>query len=298
MPEIVLVCEGSAIGVEVRVIQALLTGARVNLDVVVRGCGGGAALGAVAQYIRAAESISTVAYVRDRDYRPLARAEESLTDGSPEFIWRRHEFENYLLEPAVVVAAMDELREFAPSLPSDEAEVRERLRSCAEQHAPVEGGRMTLSKIRADADQDAPARIEFPRFRTPDGALFSDEQCVQAVRGECERATKQAATRARHPSLDPDVAEAHYRSTLVRLTERGYLHDDLYLRDFGGRELLSCFWNSLADRRPSRLTMELFQEELASALVSLYENTDDLFRPDDFHDLAKSLRRLAGVTPA
>ena len=45
--------------------------------------------------------------IQDRDFRPLSEAEECYSQNYAErhFMWRRHELENYLIEPRVVANA-------------------------------------------------------------------------------------------------------------------------------------------------------------------------------------------------
>jgi len=72
--------------------------------------------------------------VEDRDYRPGAVANATWANrAGRSFIWRRHEIENYLLHPRVVLELFNNFRAtgaaWANSLPANEPDVSALLQS-------------------------------------------------------------------------------------------------------------------------------------------------------------------------
>jgi hypothetical protein len=53
--------------------------------------------------------------IQDRNHRPRLEAEQTWANpGGVRFIWRRHEFENYVREPAVVLELFEGYRQTLP----------------------------------------------------------------------------------------------------------------------------------------------------------------------------------------
>jgi hypothetical protein len=151
---------------------------------------------------------------------------------------------------------------------------------------------MTLWEIRREANQ-----LEQPQFRmsfpTPD-----ENDCVAAVRNECDRLRNAAATLAGQPFLDPAEAEQRYWHTLTAIRDPDYVQSLDFLKDFAGHELLSSFRQWLADHYGAhRLSVPRLRQELAAAILPVYETIPDLFDPDDFHELANGVRARAGLPP-
>ena len=106
-----LVCEGENHGLDNRVLDPLVI-QHHNLSVQMAPSGGSGGLGGVRVYLRNLAHNNVAISVEDRDYyRTLAEAHAgwgNLTAYA--FFWRRHEIENYLLHPRVVLAMFDDLR--------------------------------------------------------------------------------------------------------------------------------------------------------------------------------------------
>ncbi len=135
MPTVHLVCEGGRGSLDQRVLNAVIAQV-LNLQVKISGAGGRTSLGSVAAWIeeesrerRAGGKFSrpkTVALViEDRDYRQRSEVEAYWTQPDPkELVWRRHEIENYVLEPSIVLAVFQSFRQDVPdpwaqALPAD-----------------------------------------------------------------------------------------------------------------------------------------------------------------------------------
>src|SRR5437868_14011576 len=100
-----LVCEGGNAGLDNRVLDRLVIQFH-NLAVQVAPSGGGGGLGAVRVYLLSRAPSDVAISVEDRDYyHTHAQAHARWANlTAPRYIWRRHEIENYLLHPRVVLA--------------------------------------------------------------------------------------------------------------------------------------------------------------------------------------------------
>jgi hypothetical protein len=142
-----LVCEGGKDSLDARVLNATLSLA-LSVLATISGAGGGSSLGSVAAWIEEESrdllpngSFSrpqiVALYIEDRNFRPRPEAEAPWTRRDAKgLFWRRHEIENYLLEPAVVLAAFQSLRRdvaepWTQALPNDVAAVTALLTAIA-----------------------------------------------------------------------------------------------------------------------------------------------------------------------
>ncbi|HEY1186215.1 MAG TPA: hypothetical protein VGE74_01100, partial [Gemmata sp.] len=95
-------------------------------------------MGAVRNYLQSRTRGDVAISVRDRDYDyTLAQANATWANVTDrEFVWRRHEIENYLLEPLVALDLFNEWRAlpnaaWARGLPATEGDARALLASLA-----------------------------------------------------------------------------------------------------------------------------------------------------------------------
>jgi hypothetical protein len=131
-----LVCEGENRGLDNRILDPLVI-QHHNLTVQLAPSGGSGGLGGVRVCLRNLAHNNIAMSVEDRDYfRTQAQADAGW--GNPaasEFFWRRHEIENYLLHPSVVLALFNDLRAtsfgWVAALPTTEAGVLTLLQTVA-----------------------------------------------------------------------------------------------------------------------------------------------------------------------
>src|SRR5438270_489153 len=103
-----LVCEGGNAGLDNRVLDRLVIQFH-NLSVQIAPSGGRRGLGAVKNYLLNHSPNDVAISIEDRDYY-RTQIEARVNWGNPqasEYIWRRHEIENYLLHPRVLLALFD-----------------------------------------------------------------------------------------------------------------------------------------------------------------------------------------------
>src|SRR5580658_1448758 len=122
MADVYLVCEGPANGLDVRVLNAVLA---VKLDAAVKiiPAGGDKNLAGVRTYLEEKSRHSgpgelgapedRALSIEDRNHRPRSAADGTWSGSDKNLVWRRHEIENYLLEPRIVDAAFESFRRTA-----------------------------------------------------------------------------------------------------------------------------------------------------------------------------------------
>jgi hypothetical protein len=131
-----LVCEGQNNGLDNRVLDQLVI-QHHNLTVQMAPSGGSGGLGSVSVYLRNLAQNNVAISVEDRDHH-RTRAQADASWGNPQavrYIWRRHEIENYLLHPRVVLALFDDYRAaglgWSATLPATEADALVLLQTVA-----------------------------------------------------------------------------------------------------------------------------------------------------------------------
>src|SRR5580693_6577259 len=101
MGDVYLVCEGPTDGLDVRVLDALLA-QKLGAYVRIEAAGGDKNLAGVRAYIEA-RGLGIALAIEDRNYRSREDSEATWSALKPKLVWHRHEIENYLLEPSVVL---------------------------------------------------------------------------------------------------------------------------------------------------------------------------------------------------
>ena len=89
--------------------------------------------------------------IQDRDFRPLSEAEECYSENYAErhFMWRRHELENYLIEPCVVANCFKQLQPYSKvTLPDTEDSASGWIKNLAEDLLEDQAGRQTVWELR------------------------------------------------------------------------------------------------------------------------------------------------------
>src|SRR4051794_15404601 len=90
-------------GLDERVLDAIVI-QHYNLGIFMASAGGDRGLGAVRAYLGSRSPRDVAISTQDRNYRPQGLAQATWANPSGRsFIWRRHEIENYLLQPRVVL---------------------------------------------------------------------------------------------------------------------------------------------------------------------------------------------------
>jgi hypothetical protein len=184
--------------------------------------GGKRGHGAVRAYLENQRARHVAVSIEDRDYRPGTTAHATWANSAGRsFIWRRHEIENYLLHPRVVLELFNYFRaagaSWAGSLPATEADVSALLRTLAspllEDHAAAVLREDLVRQINAVGSlsfglaRPAPAAGS----HTPRRAEW-----LPALHQEAARLGQTCTDVAALPALQPAAITASYTALLTR----------------------------------------------------------------------------------
>jgi len=289
-----LVCEGSGPRLDERVLDALVIQAH-NLNVLAVSAGGDRGLGPVRAFLKSRSTGDDAISVEDRNYRPRALAQASWANaGAPAFIWRRHEIENYLLHPPVVLALFDDYRitlgtPWAAALPATEADVSALLRGLATPLIENHAGEMLRDELFSLTE---PYRLRY-RPPAPPAAVGmpapGQAQWLPALQMEGARLIQacNGVTNLQH--LQSAEIAARYQSLLAQSQAPAFFSSDDYLIDLGGKELLASLAHYLQGHGvPGGLNRDELADELLRVLVPIYQ-PGVIYQPDDFDELATIL---------
>jgi hypothetical protein len=303
MAELWLVCEGEPGSVDVALLQRVFADVLAAEIVVEPACGSSPST--VARFLENRRG-GKAAFVHDRDYRPRAEAEASLSDATPGFFWRRHSIENYLLPTPIILQAFQNLREWferqrpggVPSwfaaLPSDPEDVAEALRDCARGRVAEEAGRLATYRL-WDALPPSVGQVQKRNPPLPTGVDPSDWR--ESLCQEVERGRRSALQTADWPGFRREAVILLFDTAYAEVTADSYITGMEFLIDFHGRDLLKAFQQWLGSRKVP-LSHKRLCDELIPAAVRQYEGNRAIYGKDDFRDLANGVRSLAGLAPS
>jgi hypothetical protein len=257
--------------------------------------GGDKGLGAVRAYLESATrhnpqnpSPPDVAIaIEDRNYRPLAEVNATWANARRRsFIWRRHEIENYLLHPRLVLEMFNGFRgagqSWAAKLPVSEADVNALLQTLALQVIENHAAEVLRTELVQTLN---PLRLSFgpPRPNIRDQAHW-----LPALENEAARLCNDCATASALSELQRTAIATRYQQLLAVYQQPSFFASGDYLRDLGGHELLATLGSHLSGLVGGAISQQLLEDELLTALDRVYQ-PNALFQPDDFAELAAIL---------
>jgi len=292
---IYLVCEGSGPRLDERALDALVIQFH-NLAVLIASTGGKSGQGAVCAYLENRSPHDTAISIEDRDYRPLAAAQATWANhAGKRFTWRRHEIENYLLHPRVVLALFDDLRAapggaWAGPLPVTEADVSGLLQTLATTRLEDHAAEVTRSELVQQINGIGSLSFGPPRPAPPPGAHAPGQaQWLPALHHEATRLCHTCNAVAPLPALQPVAITARYNALLAQFQNPLFLTSGDFLIDMGGKELLGALSRHLHGLgAPGRLDQHVLADELLRVLIPIYQ-PGAIYQPDDFAELAAIL---------
>ncbi|MEA3339515.1 MAG: hypothetical protein U9R15_06060, partial [Chloroflexota bacterium] len=233
--------------------------------------------------------------VQDRDFRPLEEVEQIWQQPTQKrWVWRRHEIENYLLDPRVVADAFRALKaddvRGADVLPDNSDEALRLLQELAQPMLQDHAGWLTYWHL-VSHKRD----VGDTRLRWPDSSLqsASDSQYpgrtewLGYLRSECVRLKEACERVSKDVTFDELDIVKMYQDNLSQVTHPDFLASGRFLQDMDGKELLSALCSYVNRAGVPRLSRSTLEEELIGALDRLYE--PGFFEPDDFAQLAERL---------
>ena len=290
-----LVCEGGNDGLDNRVLDPLVV-QHHNLTVQMAPSGGSGGLGGARVYLENLAPNNVAISVEDRDYYK-SQAQAHLGWRNPAshgFAWRRHEIENYLLHPRVVLALFDDLRAsgigWAAGYPTNEADVFLLLQTVG---APLlENHAAEVLRVELLRNSVAGGNLQFGAIKppVPPGATVAGQAAwVPALQQEAARLGASCTAAANHPELQPAAIAARYQVLLAQFQAPDFLTSGDFLIDMGGHELMAALAAHLRGLgAPPGLTDRFLEDELLRVLIPLYQ-PGAIYNPDDFQELAAIL---------
>lgn len=290
---IYLVCEGPADGLDTRVLDLVIVH-KFNINTLIEPAGGDRSLGSVAQYL--AERYGARAFaIEDRNFRSLEEAQ--LTWNRPDqkrWLWRRHEIENYLLDPRLVTEAFRSLKadgvRGANGLPDDEQKVFALLQGLARPMLENHAGWTTYWHLNARKNIEAnEVRLLRPRdsSRSALSSPRSRSEWLTYLQAECLRLRQACKHLVDDSSFDEPAIVEVYDRVLSQINQPDFFNSGRFLHDLGGHELLSALCAYINQAGVSHLSYPDLETELLKALDRLY--APGFFEPDDFAQLADRL---------
>ncbi|MEA3308150.1 MAG: hypothetical protein U9Q70_01380 [Chloroflexota bacterium] len=282
---IYLVCEGEPDSLDVRVLD-LIVAQKMGLPVQIETVGGGSSGGSVATWL---EKRGHRAYtIQDRDYRSHEQVEKHWRVDSKRLMWRRHEIENYLLDPRIVLTAFRQLQQAgiqgANNLPDDLASTERLLQDLARPLLEDHTGRCTYWSLHAQQSV-ADMRFELPQ---PPGLYPTREMWLDYLEREGCRFQDVCGRLASDEVYCRAAIEYHYDEAWERISAPHFLSSGRFIEEMGGHELLSALGKDINERGVSHLSIPDLGDELLKALDELY--CDAFFAPNDFAQLAERLK--------
>ncbi len=282
---IYLVCEGEPDSLDVRVLNIIIA-QKMGLPVQIETVGGGSSVRSVATWL---EKRGHRAYtIQDRDYRSHEQVEKHWRVDSKRLMWRRHEIENYLLDPRIVLTAFRQLQQAgireANNLPDDFVSTERLLQDLARPLLKNHTGRCTYWLLYAHASvADMRFKLPQPPESRPTREMWLDclERESRRFRDVCGRlASDEVYCRA--------AIEHNYDEIWRRISAPQFLEDGSFIKEMGGHELLSALGEYINKSGVSHLSIAGLEDELLKALEDLY--CDAFFAPNDFAQLAERLK--------
>lgn len=288
-----LVCEGAPDGLDFRVLNLLIV-QKLKRDVLIEPAGGDGSLGSVADYLR--KRYKARAYtVEDRNFCPRDIADQTWNQPDQKrWIWRRHEIENYLLEPRLIVEAFRSLQASrvrgADELPTDDRTVLAWLHQTARFMLESHAGwstywQLNLLKNKPDTD----VRLLKPKDALPSDAPLPQNKTewLDYLLKECLRLKQACQHLVEEKAFEEAAIVERYDAVLAQISAPDFLDSGCFLFDLEGKKMLSAMLERVNRAGVSRLSYSDWVSELVGALDRLYG--PGFFEPDDFAQLADRL---------
>ena len=228
--------------------------------------------------------------VADRDFRPLSEAEECYSENYTErhFMWRRHELENYLIEPRVVANRFKQLQPHSKiTLPDTEDSARHWIKNLAQALLEDQAGRRTSWELRHQLHDTFPTTSS----RSQGNAIQNREEWQNRLISEMREIRSQARRFDEFvQTTDADILQS-YEANLQIFSEPSFLNTDGHLKDFGGHEMVQKIYQE-ARINVSRYGLQDFQTDLVESFVEEWNHDPSFLQPNDFADLSAAIRRL------
>lgn len=279
-----LLCEGDS---DERLLRRIFN----SREVIVEHVGGSPNLVPVAAYwVNRNRPVFTP---RDRDFRPLHEAEKcyEVDYAKRHFTWRRHELENYLIEPRVIANCFKQLQPHSKiSLPGTEDSARVWLRDLARDLLEDQAGRRTAWELHQQLRSTLPLEYHVHHG----GAIKSREQWEKHLVSEMEKIRSQAKPFEKFAQItDTDILQ-RYETNFQAFSQSSFFETDEYIKDFSGHEMVQKIYQE-AGIKVTRYGIQELQNDLVESFVDEWNRDSSFLQPNDFAELQAAIRRQIGV---
>jgi hypothetical protein len=304
-----LVCEGPADGLDVRVLD-LVIAQKLGRTVQIIPVGGDSSLGSVRRWLEErsrtqlpdgiwSDSQDRAYAIEDRNFRSAADIEERWQQtNQKQWIWRRHEIENYLLDSRLVARAFQEIKKvpiaqkFADNLPDTDIQALNLLQQLAKPMLEDYIGQPVCQQLNFYKGDTAKTNLSCPQHPpefspTPTSPYPGRAEWLNYLQHESQRLKHACSQVGNDVKFNPSNIEAEYNRLLAEANKPQFLEQQ-FLIDMRGHELLNALLTHIKQNVGiARLTYSVFLEELIKALDELYY--PGFFTPDDFLELVDKL---------
>lgn len=310
MADTYLICEGHANSVDLRLLDMIVAQRLCpGLSIKVVPSGGDSGLNAVRFYHeQRSRRVQTrgskrgklghpddkAFSIQDRNFRSRAEADGSwLSINNKSLIWRRHEIENYLLAPSVVLEAFNVLRASpkyknspgVEKIPVGESEVSSLLRDIAKPLLENHAGEVLRYELDVALKQSRAFAILNSSTNIGD---WTRTQWLTHLHLEGQRIQCECNTVINLPDLTPAAIDQRYDAIFARVGAPAFLASGTFLEEMGGHELMSGLVKHLHSLGKIKIGTAELEEVLLQAFGNVYQ--PGFFAPDDFDELATKLR--------
>ena len=231
--------------------------------------------------------------IQDRDFRPLSEAKECYDPNyaGRHFMWRRHELENYLIEPRVVANCFKQLQPHSKiRLPDTEDSARHWIKNLARDLLEDQAGRRTSWELRHQLHDTFPT---ISSISQENAKLSREEWQNRLITAMKEMRSQVQQFEGFVQTTDADILH-RYEVNLQAFSEHSFLDTDGHLKDFGGHEMVQKIYQE-ARINVRHYGLQDFQTDLVNSFVEEWNRDTSFLQPNDFDALGAAIRRLTGV---
>ncbi len=280
-----LICEGDF---DERMVTAVLHKQGITIETI--PAYGTKNLGAVRTYLQEQAKSHPFYTIRDRDYSSFNEAKQSWQAGSTQFMWHRHEIENYLLDNRVIArafAAINQSPLFKPKatpLPENPHEMLAILQDIARPLLAHHAAQIVCQQL--------DLKVRLGTMACGDKIPLQPEKCLDYLQAQL------ADRKVNNETLTRDIVKYEtdlkdkYHQLLQQVLAPTFLQpgENGFLYDVGGKELIKAL--CVAKINPvlkAPLGIDDFTELLFESF-QVEADQPDFIWPDDFVTLAQRLQ--------
>lgn len=279
-----LLCEGAS---DERLLNRIFS----NRELKAQQVGGTRNLGPVAAYW--AHQNQPVFTIRDREFGSLPEAEACYGADytNRHFTWRRHELENYLIEPRVLVNCFKQLKPYIDSrinLPETENSAKVWLKGLAGDLLEDQAGRKTAWELYQQLQEKFP--VAFSGLQS--NKMKNGKDWVEDLISEMKNLRSQTKQIEDFAQMSESDIRQIYETNLQIFSEPSFLEEEGHTRDFAGKKVAQKVHQEIKIRH---YPFKKFRDELIKSFVDEWNGDQSFLQPNDFAELQAAVHRQIRV---